>query len=343
MKPQALRARLGEALKAYQVQFGRIRLEMPALDPLAPAPPPLPAVDIEALLRSVLARPDAVRVVEVKPRLPVPAPVVKLPPVSEEKAAGFKFPRKPVLAAFLVAAFVGGLSWRWQASRPQIHTAYPLPYGHAAGLAMAKGTLYSVDRTRQLLFAVNPDGGKVKDISAFPNSALAGLAWGGSGFWSADARTGRILLHNQDLDHTVARAFSNPDRSPGAVYWDGASLWASDERTETVYQYSVGSSLALAKQYTLPGLGISGLHIAENKLWAADAVTRKIYRYSLDILPVPQDVLDLSPWLLPNSRVTGFVVDGPSLWFITDRPAQLHKVDLNRVVWLASPKGRQDR
>lgn len=327
MKP-ALRAQLGETLKTCQAKFARIKLDMPALDALAPAPPALAPIDIDALLREAAAARESVRVVERKPVLPV---------------LRFKFPLKPVLIAVLVAAIGGGLSWRWHSKRPEIHTSHPLPYGHAAGLAMARGTLYSVDRTRQLIFAVSPEGAKVKDISAFPNSALTGLAWGDKGFWSTDARTGRILEHAQDLDHTVLRTFSNPDRSPGAVYWDGSSLWTSDDRTETVYQYSVGGSLALAKQYTLPGLGISGLHVDGNTLWAADAVTRKIYRYSLDILPVPLDVLDLSPWLLPNSRVTGFVVDGPSLWFITDRPAQLHKVDLQRVVWVPSAKGRQDR
>jgi len=194
-------------------------------------------------------------------------------------------------------------------------------------LAVRDGKVYTLDPRRGLLFILSSDLMEVLEVRKFPNPAMSGLAWGRDFLWSTDARAGRIYQHEHDSVFSLRKTFANPHHHPSAVYWDGKYLWTSDVRNQTIYQHTVGKALTLVGQYTLPGLSPVGLHRAGDLLWVFDGISRKVYRYRLGSLLSRHDAIDLDAWLPRHSQPTGFAVEGPHLWIVTENPAEVHVIE----------------
>ena len=248
-----------------------------------------------------------------------------------------RFGRVAVLMVAAALSAAGLQRWYVRASERAQHS-FPLPWTQTGALAFQGSNLVTVDPQRQLLFTVATDGGGVRVVQKIQNTSVSGLTFGNGCLWSSNAGSGFIYQHNLDRDHTVRRAYANPDQNPSALYWDGTSLWASDARTETIYQYSLGDALTPVKQFTLPKVSPAGIYVSDDLLWVFDSITLKLYRYRMGIELTPMDSLDLSSRLPANSKVTGFSVEHSNLWLITEKPAALHRFDL-RSFFLMPKKG----
>ena len=247
-------------------------------------------------------------------------------------------------AAALLAGAVPALrnaARRYASERLQGHQSFALPFTSSVSLAVKEGALYTLDPTRGLLLALAVSGSELKILAVrkLPGTAAGGLAWGADGLWSSDPREGRIYRHGPAPGYEVMTTFSNPESRPSALCWDGRFLWTSDARTDTLLQYAVDRKLTLVRQYTLPGMVPVGIHPEGDTLWVFDELTRKAYAYALGGVLTARDSIDFRDQLPANCRVTGFAMDGASVWLITANPAEIHRFDLRHLKRKANAHG----
>jgi hypothetical protein len=355
---------LRKLLEGYRDRAAEITLEMPELEALvsrhdeggaAVAERPAPVAERSAPVAERPA-PVAERPAPVAER---PAPVAERPapaaereleieslPVAPRRAAPVEieeeydesrgYARAAWLAAALVAAIGGG--WWGVSTRlhnRNIHRVLPLTLTSSVGLARHGAVIYSYDRTRKLMGAIDPATGSLVSLKSFPNSLASSLASSPDKLWSADT-SGVLYEHSFNDDYTVRRTFANADHRPCALHWDGAHLWVADARTNSIYEYMVGASLVPARQFTLPtGMVPVGLHVEKGLLWVLDAATRTIYRYRVRALLEPVDSLSLQPWIAAPRKPTGMVLDEKALWISVDGQPELHRFDLSLLPWRA--------
>jgi hypothetical protein len=202
-------------------------------------------------------------------------------------------------------------------------------------LAKHGTAIYSFDRARKLMGAIDPATGTMISLKRFPNGLASGLAASPDKLWSADT-SGVLYEHSFNDDYAVRRTFANPDRRPSALHWDGAHLWIADTRTNSIYEYTVGTSLVPARQFTLPsGMVPVGLHVEKGLVWVLDAATRTVHRYRVRALLEPVDTMSLQPWIPFPRKQTGMLVDDKALWISVDGPPELHRFDLSLLPWRA--------
>lgn len=340
---------LRRLLERYRDRAAAITLEMPELKAiaarqgaLAAAASPAPAAEASAAEApsAVVERPAPAAAdapepasVPVKPRRPSPEPS---PATAEDAPArGRGYPLAAWLSAFLAAALAGG-AWIL-AARPQLksgHRVVALPLSSAVGLARRGPVLYSFDRARMQMAAIDSAAGGVLSLKRFPHGPSSGIAASPEKLWSADAN-GFLHEHRFDDEYSVRRTFANPDRRPSALHWDGTHLWIADARTNSLYEYTVGASLVPARQFTLPpGVAPVGLHVESGLVWVLDANSRAIRRFRARALLEPVDSMNLKAWISAPRTPTGMVV-GEHLWISSDGPAELHRFDLRKLSWRA--------
>lgn len=343
---------LRKLLERYRDRAAAITLEIPELQAIAArqgesdaavaesrAPviePPAPAAERPA---PVAERPA--------PAAERPAPAAKRPPEPDDTPAP---PRRPApaadapgghaaaywLAVLFVAALAGG-GWLFaeRAQGKNSHRVVSLPLSSSVGLARRGIVLYSFDRARSRMAAIDSTSGGLLSVKRFPNVLASGLAASPDKLWSADT-TGLLYEHGLTDDYAVRRTFANPDRRPSALHWDGSHLWIADARTNSLYEYTVGASLVPARQFTLaPGMAPVGLHVESGLLWVLDANSRAIHRYRVRALLEPVDSLTLQPWISAPRRPSGMIVDGQVLWISTDGTPELHRFELRKLPWRA--------
>lgn len=333
---------LRKLLERYRDRAAAITLEMPELKALAARagdPAVAEAAPVVERLAPAVERPAPV--VERAPSpAPTPAPAAPRPAPpprrddDEEPAPREGYSLGAWLAAALVAALAGG---GWVAvkrlERKNSHRAHALPLESAVGLARRGIVLYSYDRAKARMAAIDSTTGGVISLKRFPNASASGLAASPDKLWSADAN-GFLYEHALTDDYAVRRTFANPNRRPSALHWDGSRLWIADARTNTLYEYTVGSSLVPARQFTLPpGMAPVGLHVANGLVWVLDANSRAIYRYRVRALLEPVDSVSLQARIAAPRRPAGFVVDDRALWITVDGPPELHRLELRSLDW----------
>lgn len=299
---------LEHLLRDYRSELSGIQLDIPAIA--------LPEVEAEPA-----------------PNAPQEDPAA-LPALKATRASGaavsktrFHFGRFAVLVV-LAALSAAGLKKAYVQASGRAQHSFPLPWAQTGALAFQGSNIVTVDPQRQLLFTLATDGTGVRSEQKIQNALVSGLTFGNGCLWSSNAESGVIYQHDLNHEHTVRRAYANPDQNPSALYWDGTSLWASDARTETIYQYSAGDALTPVRQFTLPKVSPAGIYVSDNLLWIFDSITLKLYRYRMGITLTMTDSLDLSSRLPADSTVTGFSVDHSDLWLITEKPSGLHRFDL---------------
>lgn len=342
---------LRKLLERYRDRAAAITLEMPELKALAErdAAPAVAEAAAPAVVEVAAAAPATVRPAPVAERTPppasmpapapAPAPAARRPapaprPDEDDPAPREGYSLGAWLAAALVAALAGG---GWVAvksvQRKNSHRAHALPLESAVGLARRGIVLYSYDRAKARMAAIDSTTGGVISLKRFPNASASGLAASPDKLWSADAN-GFLYEHALTDDYAVRRTFANPNRRPSALHWDGSRLWIADARTNTLYEYTVGSSLVPARQFTLPpGMTPVGLHVANGLVWVLDANSRAIYRYRVRALLEPVDSVSLQARIAAPRRPAGFVVDDRALWITTDGPPELHRLELRSLDW----------
>lgn len=353
---------LRKLLEGYRDRAAEITLEMPELEAIvarhdeggaAVAERPAPVVERPA---PVAERPAPV-VERPAPVVARPAPVAERPAPAAERELELESlpvtPRRPspaaieeepdqapgyTRAAWLAAALALALGGGWWGNTARlhnrnIHKVLPLTMSSSVGLARHGSVIYSFDRTRKLMGAIDPETGSLVSLKHFPNNLSGGLAASADKLWSADT-SGVLYEHSFDNDYTVRRTFANPDHRPCALHWDGAHLWIADARTNSIYEYTVGASLVPARQFTLPtGMVPVGLHVEKGLVWVLDAATRTIYRYRVRALLEPVDSMSLQPWIAAPRKPTGMVIDEQALWISVDGLPELHRFDLRLLPW----------
>ncbi len=336
---------LRRLLERYRDRAAAITLEMPELKAIAARQGALAAAASPAPVAEAPA-PQAYAGVAERPapdagdaREPAAVPVNPLRPAPEPPTADYApAPGRglaPWLAALLVAALAGG-AWVL-AGRLQLksgHRVVALPLSSAVGLARRGPVLYSFDRARMRMAAIDSAAGGVISLKSFPHGPASGIAASPEKLWSADA-DGFLHEHRLDDEYSVRRTFANPDRRPSALHWDGSHLWIADARTNSLYEYTVGASLVPARQFTLPpGVAPVGLHVESGLVWVLDANSRAIRRFRARALLEPVDSMNLRPWISAPRAPTGMVV-GEHLWISSDGPAELHRFELRKLPWRA--------
>lgn len=219
---------------------------------------------------------------------------------------------------------------------PSAHRQVQLPMPSAVGLTHFQGRLYTLDPARQLLVTLSLDG-QVQSVTRFDEPDATGIAVSPDGIWTS-SKGGRITLRSAELPHPVLKSFANPARTPYGVTWDGILLWVSDPQLESVYQYVPRQELVPVRELPLPGLKAADIFRGYQFLWILDGPTRSIHRFRVGPMPRPVDQLQLGSWLAPHAKVVSMAVDDDTLWVLTEPPVTLHAFPRNRLRWRAAPR-----
>lgn len=351
---------LERVLARYQLQISQIQFDLPPIDalktlerpsapPLELPPPPKKKSYFEDIEGAPAPSPGPVPLSQ-EPQAPPQLGLLQTPPpetvpAREASPAAGRTPlsKRWKLALGLCAtgaAIAILILWRGgKAPAPDPHVSFSLPLGRMMGLVAQDSALLTVDTDKQALVKMAAATGQILSREKFPNPSLRGFAWGQGSFWSSDQESGFIYRHTPQEPHSLINAFPT-SRAVSVLHHDGQTLWASDARSEIVHRYTLAGKAADEKlsrqgEYSLPGIVVGGFYQEDGVLWVLDSLSRKLRRYRLEAGGKLSllDMIDLGPWLAPNSEIAGFTVEGASLWLIADNPASLHRFNLSGLSW----------
>jgi len=203
------------------------------------------------------------------------------------------------------------------------------------GLTYDGKYLWIADRQTDLLYQLDPEGGKIINTIPAPGFSPTGLAWDGTHLWSIDDKEKYLYRINikSGLAERVIEAYSN---NPKDICWDGGLLWIADDRLDLILSIDPDDGMMITN-FPSPAQNPDGLTFDGKYLWVTDRIEDMIYRVE------PQTGQVILALHSPNRFPRGLAWDGQYLWNVDYQSDKIYQIKLGDDEFLAryDPKMQQ--
>lgn len=223
-----------------------------------------------------------------------------------------------LLAGFCAfAGFSGGAYYgykKYTPPAPAVKDSFALPYAHATGIVIKKGSVLISDWHSQAVYEHNTKDFNILNVTSLPELTPVAMTTGHDSLWLAGADG---VMEKRMLDARYTHVSRSPAMKPApdGVCFDGLYFWTTDSRAGEIIKRLPLEALPVFKTYKYPG-GLIGAFTCDTRfLWVADPRYKALVKLSLDDPETIISRTELPAYASKTMKITALASKDGKLWF----------------------------